>query len=164
MSVSLDTDDAFVANHREGRLRYDTVDWQAFATHLYFDIRRQRSSTGAIIVPAHRNISNDDIDDYANVLQKSIQATILAQTKRTRSSTGSDKFVNWRIKLLKRRKNEVIRRLFDTKKWPQQISSAELRSLKTELRLLQTLITDWQTVISELSHRDPRAGYPSITC
>lgn len=172
MNIALEDDDVFMRRHHIGRHRYDTVDWQSFNSQLYLALNRNRRVPGATIVPADRNINDDEIDTYVNVLQSSVADTIDRHVKRTREATSSNKFVNWRIKLLKRRKNEVLHAIFDVKKQqPHLTSIAHLRRLKSELAHLQKLIKDnfrksingyWQSVFENISPTNAKHMLPTI--
>lgn len=171
MLISLDDDDAFIRHPTEGRYRYETADWSAFNTHMYMQFRRRTTATQRSIVPVDRNLSNEEVDDYVETLEQVVHETMQHQIKRTRSHTSSQRYTNWRIVLLKRRKNDVIKCLFDAKKWPTFTTPERLRQLKSELACLQKMLKDnfrivvnrhWTDVFKGINARDSKNALPTI--
>lgn len=173
MIITLEDDNnGFVLNRHVGRLQYEKVDWSVFNMHMFHNLNQRRTGRGVDLVPSDRNLSNDEIDVYVDALQETVTETIGRHVKRSRQKTGSDKFVTWRIKLLKQRKNQILQLIFDAKRRPpHQTRPVELRRLKTELAHLQKMIKDsfrqsvssyWQTVFSQISPQNAKAMLPTI--
>lgn len=171
MTVQMEDDDAFVTRQHVGRLQYKTTDWDKFTNKLFFNINRLRSTRRSPIIPTDRNIQNAEIDRYEELLQSTINETIEQTVKRTKQATSSDKFTNWRIKKLKKRKNEVLQAIFNAKKFPHLTSQDQHLRLKSDLKHLQILIKEnfrksvngyWQSILENLSPQKSTEMLPII--
>lgn len=171
MTVQLDEEDAFVMCQHVGRLQYKSVDWEKFSTNLYFNINRLRPTPRSKIIPSDRNIGNEEIDHYEKLLQTSLNETIDRTVKRSKQTTSSDKYTNWRIKLLKKRKNQILQALFEAKKHPHLTTQDQILRLKFDLQHLQILIKEsfrksvdsyWQSVLANLSPQKSSEMLPTI--
>ena len=125
MIVSINHEMEIPLQNISGRLKFESVNWPLFTrrlSNLYHSAISSGGGNGYEITPSTRNLSNAEIDDYLKQIENLIVTNINRTVKTARQVTGSNKYTNSTIKLLKYNKNLVIKELHLAKCYPNQFS------------------------------------------